>query len=85
MDEYMLIEVLDDFETLVLAKESGGGRTSKRSVEPGYNPTIATWIPTAIIQVELTTPNSPWPYELTNTEEGVTVKARRVTRRRSTT
>ena len=80
----MLVEVLDDSETLVLAKQSTRGvATSKWSVEPGYNPTVCTWIPTATIEVTLVDANSPWPYEIMNTEESVSVRARRTKSKRS--
>lgn len=70
-EEHMLIAVHNDFETL----EFDDG--SKWSVEPGDNPTISTWLPTETIRIKLVDDASPWPYELTNIAEGISVRARR--------
>ena len=72
IEEHMLIQVNDDCTTLEL--DDG----SKLSVEPGDTPTIATWLPTETIRIELANPNATWPYELINTEEDVSVRAMRI-------
>ena len=72
IEEHMLIQVHDDFETLEL--DDG----SKWGVEPGDNPTIVTWLPTETIRIKVADLNSAWPYELINIKEGVSVRARRV-------
>jgi len=72
VEEHMLIEVKDDFETLEL--DNG----SRWSVTPEAMPTICTWIPTANIRIRLVDPTSLWPYEILNTEDDVSVRARRV-------
>jgi hypothetical protein len=72
VEEHMLMGIHDDFETLDL--DDG----SKWSVEPGDNPTICTWIPTATIRVELVAPGSVWPYKLTNIGEDISVKAMKI-------
>ncbi len=69
IEEHMLLEVLDDS----LELDDG----SRWSVTPGGIPTIQTWIPTTSIRVRLVDTNSIWPYELTNTEEGISVRARK--------
>ena len=69
-ERFMLISISDDCTTLEMDDGSRWG------VEPGYNPTIATWLPTESISIRLVGPDSPWPYELTNIGEGVSVRAR---------
>ena len=73
--ESMLIEVSDDCQMLQLADGS------QWNVEPTYMPTIATWIPTANVRVRYVEPDSPWPYELLNTENDISVRAMRIKRR----
>lgn len=73
--ESMLIEVSSDCQTLHLADGS------RWSVEPADMPTIATWIPTANVIIRYVEPSSPWPYELLNTENNVSVRATRIRHR----
>ncbi|MBA7614998.1 hypothetical protein ES703_22273 [subsurface metagenome] len=70
-EERMLIEVTNNFEV----KLDDG---SLWSVTPEHMPTVCTWTPTATIKIREVDPNSPWPYELSNTEEGVSVRASRI-------
>jgi len=73
--ESMLIEVSDEHLTLQLADGS------QWNVAPGDLPTIVTWIPTATIRIRYVERNSPWPYELLNTENDVSVRAKRISPR----
>ena len=72
VEEHMLIEVSDDFEV----KLDDG---SQWNVTPEDMPTVCTWTPTATIRIRLVDLDSPWPYELLNTEEDVSVRASRTT------
>ena len=48
------------------------------SVAPGDIVTICTWLPMNAIQIAHVDPNSAYPYELTNSSDGVAVRARRL-------
>lgn len=73
MSETMLIEVDIDNEEFHLTLMDG----SKWFVNPGDLPTVATWLPTSEITLEQNT-DSMFDFDITNTSEGVTIKARQV-------
>jgi hypothetical protein len=70
-NDYSLIEVSDDFETLTLIDGS------QWSIYPTDVIKVCTWIPMATIRVELVAPGSSWQYELMNVVRGVSVRATR--------
>jgi hypothetical protein len=73
VSETMLIEVDIDNEEFHLTLMDG----SKWFVNPGDLPTVATWLPTSEITLEQNT-DSMFDFDITNTSEGVTIKARQV-------
>ena len=51
---------------------------SKWFVNPGDLPTIATWLPTTLIQIVDTEDDSMFSFELTNLSENISIRAMRV-------
>ena len=73
--EYMLMEVLDDGERLLLTHDPG--IESTWWIEPVDMPTVCTWIPTSPIRARLVDPAALCPFELTHLGIDVTVRARK--------
>jgi len=72
--ESMLMKVNSEGEKYHLTLMNG----SKWFVNPGDLPTIATWIPTADIQIEDLNNNSMFSYKLTNLSEDISIYAMKI-------
>ncbi|MEI9475893.1 MAG: hypothetical protein WCO26_04885 [Deltaproteobacteria bacterium] len=70
-----LLRVIIDGQKFHLTMMDG----SKWFVDPSDLPTVATWMPTAPIAIERND-NQMFSHDLTNLDEGVTIKAMRVRR-----
>ncbi len=49
---------------------------SQWTVQPGDMPTVATWIPTATLEIKMVDSESMWPYEITKGD--ISVRASRL-------